>query len=484
VSDKQFQRKIASATKWSAITQIISKIITPLTNMILARLLAPEAFGVIVTVTMIISFAEMFTDSGFQKYLIQHEFKNLKHRYDSTNVAFWTNLGLAILIWGIIVLFNEEIAIMVGNPGLGMVIIVACIQLPLTSFSSIQMAMYRRDFDFKTLFIVRVIGILIPLIVTIPLAMIGLDYWSLIIGMICMQVFNAVFLTIKSPWKPKLFYDTKLLFEMLSFSMWSLFEAISIWLTLWIDAFIISSFLSEYYLGIYKTSTTMVNSLMSLVTASIIPVLFSTLSRLQSNEKKFKQSFYKFQRIVAYLVLPMGFGVFIYSDLATSIMLGSQWKEASNVIGIWALTSSFLIVTSHFNSEVYRSKGKPKISLFSQLITLAFLIPTCLISVKYGFWTLVYARALIRFQGVITGFIIMKLIMDFSIIQTLKNLTMPLVLTSIMSLVAFLLTQISNTVLWSLISIIICIVVYLSLFIIFEKEDSMFLRRVLKNRTI
>ena len=484
MSDKQFQRKIASATKWSAITQIISKIITPLTNMILARLLAPEAFGVIVTVTMIISFAEMFTDSGFQKYLIQHEFKNLKHRYDSTNVAFWTNLGLAILIWGIIVLFNEEIAIMVGNPGLGMVIIVACIQLPLTSFSSIQMAMYRRDFDFKTLFIVRVIGILIPLIVTIPLAMIGLDYWSLIIGMICMQVFNAVFLTIKSPWKPKLFYDTKLLFEMLSFSMWSLFEAISIWLTLWIDAFIISSFLSEYYLGIYKTSTTMVNSLMSLVTASIIPVLFSTLSRLQSNEKKFKQSFYKFQRIVAYLVLPMGFGVFIYSDLATSIMLGSQWKEASNVIGIWALTSSFLIVTSHFNSEVYRSKGKPKISLFSQLITLAFLIPTCLISVKYGFWTLVYARALIRFQGVITGFIIMKLIMDFSIIQTLKNLTMPLVLTSIMSLVAFLLTQISNTVLWSLISIIICIVVYLSLFIIFEKEDSMFLRRVLKNRTI
>src|SRR5699024_8578278 len=265
---------------------------------------------------------------------------------------------------------------------------------------------------------------------------------------------------------------------------WSLFEAISIWLTLWIDAFIISSFLSEYYLGIYKTSTTMFNSFMSLVTASIIPVLFSTLSRLQSNEKKFKQSFYKFQRIVAYLVLPMGFGVFIYSDLATSIMLGSQWKEASNVIGIWALTSSFLIVTSHFNSEVYRSKGKPKISLFSQLITLAFLIPTCLISVKYGFWTLVYARALLWFQGVITGFIIMKLIIVFSIIQTLINLTILLVVTIIMSLVAFLLTYIYNTFLWILISIIICIVVYLSLFIIFEKEDSMFLRRVLKNRTI
>ncbi|MGR5967704.1 oligosaccharide flippase family protein [Bacillus paranthracis] len=41
---------------------------------------------------------------------------------------------------------------MVGNPGLGIVIIIACVQLPLTSFSSIQMALFRREFDFKTLF--------------------------------------------------------------------------------------------------------------------------------------------------------------------------------------------------------------------------------------------------------------------------------------------------------------------------------------------
>ena len=57
------------------------------------------------------------------------------------------------IFMGIVALFNEQIAIMVGNPGLGIVIIVACIQLPLTSFSSIQMALFRRDFDFKTLLV-------------------------------------------------------------------------------------------------------------------------------------------------------------------------------------------------------------------------------------------------------------------------------------------------------------------------------------------
>jgi len=148
VTDNHLNKKVANAAKWSTVTQVASKIITPLTNMILARILVPEAFGVIATVTMIISFTEMFTDSGFQKYLVQHEFKNNREKNKSANVAFWTNFTLAIFLWGIIALFSDRLAYMVGNPGLGVVIIVSCVQLPLTSFSSIQMALYRREFDF------------------------------------------------------------------------------------------------------------------------------------------------------------------------------------------------------------------------------------------------------------------------------------------------------------------------------------------------
>ena len=65
--------KAALAAKWSIATQVIAKLISPVTTVILAHLLAPEAFAVIATVTMVVSFAEMFADAGFQKYLIQHE---------------------------------------------------------------------------------------------------------------------------------------------------------------------------------------------------------------------------------------------------------------------------------------------------------------------------------------------------------------------------------------------------------------------------
>lgn len=82
----------------------------------------------------------MFTDSGFQKYLVQHEFENNEERNKATNVAFWTNLVLSLLFWLFISIFSNPLADAVGNPGMGKVLIIACMSLPLTSFSSIQMA--------------------------------------------------------------------------------------------------------------------------------------------------------------------------------------------------------------------------------------------------------------------------------------------------------------------------------------------------------
>ena len=53
---KDYGKKIGQATKWSSITEIMVKLVSPIVNMVLARLLAPEAFGLVATITMVISF--------------------------------------------------------------------------------------------------------------------------------------------------------------------------------------------------------------------------------------------------------------------------------------------------------------------------------------------------------------------------------------------------------------------------------------------
>ena len=469
MSDPNLKNKALNAAKWSSVTEILVKIASPITNMILARLLSPEAFGVVATVTMIVSFVDMFTDAGFQKYLVQHEFNDDDQKYKYANVAFWTNLSVSLILWVLVLIFSEPISVLVGNPGLGNVIVIACMQLPLTTFSSIQMSLYRRDFDFKTLFLVKIFVILVPFMVTIPLAFLGCGYWALIVGSIFTQFLNALILTIKSKWRPTLYYDFKILKDMLSFSIWSLIEAISIWLTAWVDAFMIGLLLNQHYLGLYRTSKMMVNSLMNLVISSIVPVLFATLSRLQNDEVKFKNFYLKVQRLASVLIFPLGIGMYLYSDLATSILLGNQWNEASDIIGIWALTSSISIVFGYFSSEVYRAKGKPRLSFVAQLLHLAVLVPAIAISARYGFWSLVYTRSLIRLQMVLIHFILLRKEIGIKIAQTFKNVSIPLISAILMSLLAYILKRVSPTTTWSILSIGICAVFYIGILLLHPK---------------
>lgn len=456
----EFNTKIVTATKWSSITEIVAKLVTPITSIILARLLTPEAFGVVTTLTMVITFAEIFTDAGFQKYLIQHEFVDDTDRDQSTNVAFWSNLIMSLAIWAIIAVFADPLAAMVGNPGLGHVLIIACVSIPLAAFSSIQMALYKRDLDFKTLFKVRIAGICIPLLVTVPLAFYLRSYWALVIGTIVSNAANATLLTVYSKWKPRFYYSFLKLKEMFSFSAWSVVEAVSIWLTGYVDIFIIGVYLNEYYLGLYKTSMTVVGQIMGLITAATTPILFSSLSRLQTDEQAFQTLFFKFQKLVGLLVIPIGVGIFCYSDLITKILLGNQWLEASSFIGLWGLTSAITIVLSHYSSEVYRAKGRPRLSVLAQVLHIVVLLPAVLIAVKYGFETLSVTRALVRLELIFVNLIIMYIVVKISPWKMFKNISYSILATLIMAVVAFLIKDVYDAIWWQFVSVVICTLVY------------------------
>ena len=465
---QELNTKVKTATKWSAITEIAAKLVTPITSMVLARLLTPEAFGVVTTLTMVITFAELFTDAGFQKYLIQHEFKDDEDREQSTTVAFWSNLVMSLFFWGIISIFNAPLAAIVGNPGLGHVLIVACASIPLAAFSSIQMALFKRDFDFKTLFRVRIVSTLIPLLVTVPLAFWLRSYWALVIGTLTVNLVNAILLTVFSKWKPRFYYSFAKLKEMLSFSVWSMIEAISIWLTSYVDVFIVGTMLSQYYLGLYKTSSTLVGQIMGLITAITTPILFSALSRLQNDEKEFQTLFFRFQKLVGLLVVPLGVGIFLFSDLATELILGSQWTEAAGFVGLWGLTSALTIVLAHYSSEVYRAKGKPKLSVLAQVLHIVVLWPTVLIAIKYGFETLYVARSLVRLELIAVNLCIMGWIIKMPIGKMFTNI-LPSCIAAACMLLVLLLPSSDN--LWiNIIYAAVAAIIYLVVVMLFPEE--------------
>lgn len=481
------KKTLIYATKWSTITEIAAKLVAPISNMILARLLTPEAFGIVATATMVFSFADMFTDSGFQKYLIQHEFINDDNREHSTTVAFWTNMILSLLFWFVISIFSDQIAVLVGNPGLGKVIIVACMSLPLTSFSSIQMALYRRDFDFKTLFFVRMIAVVIPLVVTVPLAFATRSYWAIIIGTLCGNLSNAIVLTVRSSWKPRLYYNLGVLKEMLSFSIWSLIEAITVWLTNYIGVFVVGAYLSTYYLGVYKTSMNTVNQIMTLITSATASVLFSALSREQFNKKAFESTFFAFQRNVGLFLLPMGVGMLCYRRLITQILLGNQWKEAAGFIGLWGFVNSIKIILSNYCSEAYRAMGKPKVSVLAQASQLCFLVPMLLYGASKNFETLYVMRCLVSTELILINLVITNFVLHISAKKMITNVLPEMIAACLMGGLAIFLQSFSESIIWEFISIVLCTVYYFAVILLIPQSRRTFLpiiKNVLKKANV
>lgn len=466
------KEKTLNATKWSSITEIAAKVVSPIINMILARILAPEAFGILATVTMVISFAEVFVESGFQKFLIQHEFSDPEEEDHYTSTAFWTNFVFSMFLWIVVIVFQDPIAKIAGNEGLGNVIAISGIMIPMYGIIGIQNCIIKKHLDFKKLFFVRIPASLVPLFVTLPLALLNFDYWSLVIGNICGVIVRSILLIIVGGYKPKLYFNVNELKCMLRYGILTMLDGLAIWATNWIDSLLIASYMTDYQLGLYKNSIGIITTLFGMVTVALTPVLYASLSRLQNDDKAFNDMFMGTQKILCMFLLPMGSGVFLYRELATDIILGSLWKDAAFIIGITAITFAIRTIFVSFNSEVYRAKGKFYMPLCVQLIDLAILIPTCISSSKIGFEALVYARALIRMDMVIPGFILMYVVCKIKPRDTFRNLLPSFVSTGVMSLTALVLQRFSKSVAWSIVSIACCIVIYFSVICLFKNERN------------
>lgn len=469
-----FDSSVIGATKWSALSELATKLVMPVTGLVLARVLEPDAFGVVASITVLISFVEIFSDAGFQKYLIQHEFDSETDLHRTADVAYWCNLLFSVFLWLFIVVFRTPILKLLGCEGLDGLLVCMSLSIPILSLSSVRLALFKRKLDFKTLFKVRTIGLLVPLLVTLPLAFWLRNCWALVIGSLTQKIWVMFLLILHSEWKPSIFFSFDRLKMMFSFTAWSIFESVSIWLTSYLDLFLVGSYLSHHYLGIYKSSSVLVGHVMGLVTSATTPVLFASLSRMQKDKVEFDRLFFFFQRIVSLLVFPLGFSLFFFHDFITYLLLGEKWMESAAFIGWWGISSAFVIVFSHYCSEVYRSIGKPGLSVLAQWLHLIVLIPVLFYFIDKGFEQLCIARSLVRLEFIFVHLVVVYCFVRLSPWKMFLNV-LPSVLASLVFPVAYYLIQFQtqfqyDDIYANVFLLIFSFVAYICIILLFPRE--------------
>ena len=468
------QKKSKGAAKWSLATEVIAKAISPITQMVLARLLAPEAFGMVATVTMVVNFADMFSDAGFQKYLVQHRFAGKDDLYRHANVAFWTNLGVSVTLWILIAAFNDPVASFVGSPNLGFPLAIACLSLPMTAFSSIQMAIFHRNLNFKSLLPVRLSSTALNFLVTVVMAYLGFGYRSLIVGTLASNAANAVLLTFLSEWKPGVFYSFKLLKDMFSFSAWTLLESFTIWLSVWAGTFIVGNMLSSTELGYYRTPVTFVSGCFNIIANATTPILFSSLSKLQFDRCEFLGYFRKFQFTIGIFLIPLSAGMFIFREPLVLLFLGDQWGEATLMFGLYGLVQGPMILLSYYSSEMYRSLGKPRVSTVVQVIFLVCMVPIMTLAASWGFEAVVVGDAVSRVLLTVINQVVTYFVIGISPWRTLVSLKEPIAGTAVMSVFALATYgHVSHS--WGLVAVdmVACVLVYFAVCMMLPKSRGL-----------
>lgn len=395
---------VLNALKWSFLSEVASKAIQPIIFIVLARLLAPEDFGVMTAAVMVIAFTQFFWEAGMGQALIQRQTDIDK----TANIAFWINVSLGLLITAILFLFAKSIAqTFFRDDRVTLVLQVMTLQILLGSLSSVHTALLQKQMGFKKLFWVRFATISLPGIASIPLALHGFGHWALVAGTLVGQMAQTLLLWKISKWRPRLMFDIKHAREVGKFGVWVCITGFLTWFYQWADALIVGMYLGSHDLGLYKTGNQFVQLIFTLFFSPAMPVLYSWL--VKKNKTELSRELTNIVTIIALISIPLSIAIYAFAGIIGLFFFGKNWGGVDTVIAVMALSHgiSYIFIA---NGEAYRAAGKPHYETAPMALGLLIFLPVYIYFITYGLETFLYARLtiVILFGVVIHAFLAWK----------------------------------------------------------------------------
>ena len=143
----KYKNSTIGSLVWSSLGKFAPQIITPLISIYIARLLSPEAYGLVAIGTITISFVDIFMASGFFTALIQKQ-GSKEDIYRSADFVFTLNLIFSVLLYLVLFFLSKYLARFFNEPASANVIRVMAIVIVLNSFGRTQRALLQKTMDF------------------------------------------------------------------------------------------------------------------------------------------------------------------------------------------------------------------------------------------------------------------------------------------------------------------------------------------------
>ncbi len=385
--------RTARSVNWNLFRVVIQTFLGFAVGIALARILPPEAFGLVATATIFMGLAEILGSLGMGAAVIQKN--NLTHSQARTasTLSWITGLILAVVV----ALCAPFLALLFDNDQVKPVIQVMAITLLLASVGAVPRGMMMKRLDFKRLFVVDLVSYLFGYSgLTLILALNDFGVWSLVFGaLLSVGISSAMCLWYQSLWPQWKFRGQEIKTLLHSGGGMSLNNLIN-YCAANVDYLTIGKFQDQHALGLYSRSYHLVTLPLNKIANTLTSVMFPAYSEIQADPHRVKAIYLRLVEVIGLLMFPVMacFAVFGYEVIVG--MYGAKWTSAVVAFQILAIAGAFKVIF-HLAGPVVQATGHVYREVRQQLIYLAILVVGCFYAAPYGIenvaWVVVLASA-------------------------------------------------------------------------------------------
>ena len=388
MNEQQLKSKAASGFAYRFAERALAKGISFVLQLLLARLLMPEEYGLIALVTVVITICDVFVTYGFGNALIVNKDSD---QLDFSTCFFFC-IFLSIILYIGLFFASPLIAAFYRKEGLTPILRVMGFRIPLAAINSVQHAYVSKHLQFKKFFYATLIGTIISGVIAVVMAYLGYGVWALVEQYLGNAFIDTLCLWIVVGWRPSREFSFARLKAIYSYGWKILVIGLIDTVYSRLRSLIIGRKYSSSDLAYYNRGYSFPSFGMRLIEPTVNSVLFPTLSKCNDNPAQMRHITRRILKISTYIISPILVGLIVTAKPLVLVLLTKKWLPCVIYLQIGCVANLFRC-QQFINNCVIKASGRAnlllKLDILKKCIGLALLIVSMQFGVVWIAWSLV-----------------------------------------------------------------------------------------------
>jgi lipopolysaccharide exporter len=362
-------KRAANAGFWAFLLAITIRILRTARAFLLARLIAPDDWGLMGIALLVVEMITSFSQTGISASLIQRKGKLEREEFDTA----WTIEAIRGLALSVIVILAAPLAgSLFQNADATDLLRVMGLGLAIKGLANTAVVDFDRDLQFQRRFVYRTLPHLVEFIVAITLALILRNAWAMAFGWLAGVTTFTISSFLVHSHRPRLRFVPTEARQMLTFGRWIFGSRMLMYGLLHLDDIVVARIGGAASLAFYQMSYTMSQLAASEITNVTYTVAFPAYSTLQDEPERLSKAYLRTIQLVALLSFPFTLGIWFIGPEFVDAILGIQWRPLLPALGILLVLGLIRAITGAAEPLLH-GIGRPAVITRNRALQLAIL---------------------------------------------------------------------------------------------------------------